>query len=175
MENSSFEAFKLCYIDGHQAYFTTWPLDRQWGDDWDDAPYEHNAGEPYAPGVNYYANGTAALQAHEWNADGTPKYQLLRVLFEASPEGANFVRPCDNVCNSPYSVQAINSQGIPWLTARAWNQSIKDYDNVGVLKAGASYPQFFEFIKKHGGIVYHPDTGLKPYPDPRPGLKLVTR
>ena len=29
------------------AYFTPVSLDEQWGDDWDDAPYEHNAGIPY--------------------------------------------------------------------------------------------------------------------------------
>lgn len=28
----------LCYVDGNCAYFTTQPLDQQWGDDWNDAP-----------------------------------------------------------------------------------------------------------------------------------------
>ena len=27
-------------------YFTS-DLENQWGDDWDDSPYEHNAGPPY--------------------------------------------------------------------------------------------------------------------------------
>lgn len=36
----------LCYVDGSFAYFTD-NLEDAWGDDWDDAPYEHNAGEPY--------------------------------------------------------------------------------------------------------------------------------
>lgn len=44
-------SYKLCYIsshlDYHEAYFTKLPLSEQWGDDWDDAPYEHNAGMPY--------------------------------------------------------------------------------------------------------------------------------
>lgn len=35
--------FKLCYVDDGFAYFTTKPLTEQWGDDWNDAPYEHNA------------------------------------------------------------------------------------------------------------------------------------
>ena len=39
--------FKLCYIDGDFAYFTKLPLREQWGDDWDDAHYEGNAGTPY--------------------------------------------------------------------------------------------------------------------------------
>lgn len=27
-------------------YFTS-DIENQWGDDWDDRPYEHNAGKPY--------------------------------------------------------------------------------------------------------------------------------
>ena len=38
----------LCYIDQMgRAYFTTQALSKQWGDDWNDAPYEHNAETPY--------------------------------------------------------------------------------------------------------------------------------
>ena len=38
------------YIPGEHelyAYFTPIELSKQWGDDFDDAPYEYNAGEPY--------------------------------------------------------------------------------------------------------------------------------
>ena len=41
---------RLCYIDGGDAYFTERPLTgegKEWGDDWNDAPYEYNAGTPY--------------------------------------------------------------------------------------------------------------------------------
>ena len=38
------EEFKLCYIENDNAYFTTNDLMKQWGDDWNDALYEHNAG-----------------------------------------------------------------------------------------------------------------------------------
>lgn len=37
----------LCYVAGNVAYFTKLPLSEQWGDDWNDAPYEYNAGPPY--------------------------------------------------------------------------------------------------------------------------------
>ena len=40
------------YIPGEQtlsAYFTPLAMEDQWGDDWDDAPYEHNAGSPCDP------------------------------------------------------------------------------------------------------------------------------
>jgi hypothetical protein len=45
----------LCYVEKCWAFFTRAPLSAQWGDDWDDAPYEHNAGWPYE---EYTSNGT---------------------------------------------------------------------------------------------------------------------
>ena len=47
--------YKLCYVDSDEyfdapmtLYFTELEdVTEQWGDDWDDAPYEHNAGTPY--------------------------------------------------------------------------------------------------------------------------------
>lgn len=38
---------KLCYIEGQCAYFTSFPLSKVYGDDWNDSPYELNAGPPY--------------------------------------------------------------------------------------------------------------------------------
>lgn len=49
------QTFKLCYVHHNILYFTD-SFEKQWGDDWDDAPYEHNAGEPY-----------------EWEDDWTPE------------------------------------------------------------------------------------------------------
>jgi len=48
----------LCYVKDQWAYFTHKPLSEQWGDDWDDAPYEHNAGSPYGATVRvaFYAD-----------------------------------------------------------------------------------------------------------------------
>lgn len=37
----------LCYVEGNFAYFTSKPLEETSGDDWDDAPYEHNAEPPF--------------------------------------------------------------------------------------------------------------------------------
>ena len=39
---------QLCLVKLPWAWFTTCQLDRQWGDDWNDAPYDCNAGYPYA-------------------------------------------------------------------------------------------------------------------------------
>lgn len=38
---------KLCYVDDCFLYFTSRNLEEVWGDDWDDAPYQCNAGPPY--------------------------------------------------------------------------------------------------------------------------------
>ena len=41
-----YEEYKLCYVDGNKAWFTN-NFEKQWGDDWNDRPYEYNAGLPY--------------------------------------------------------------------------------------------------------------------------------
>ena len=38
--------YKLCYVEGNKAWFTN-NFEKQWGDDWNDSPYECNAGYPY--------------------------------------------------------------------------------------------------------------------------------
>jgi hypothetical protein len=81
----------LCYVRNNAAVFTTQPIDKQWGDDWDDAPYEHNAGWPYGP------------------AEGEP-WELITVYFDA-----DLVTPDYNCFNSGYSVQSINGRAVAWL------------------------------------------------------------
>ena len=88
---------KLCYIEDNWAYFTKLPLDEQWGDDWDDAPYEHNAGEPY----------------EHLGAD------IMKLAWEGDLD-----TPCGNYNNSPYSVQRINKGAVPWLVSSPWNKNI---------------------------------------------------
>jgi hypothetical protein len=84
--------FKLCYVDDCWAYFTTQELSKQIGDDWDDAPYEHNAGSPYEP----YRDGET--------------WQILKVAFDGA-----FTLPCDGYTNTPWSVTQINDGIVPWL------------------------------------------------------------
>jgi hypothetical protein len=55
MKEEEIEKLRLCYIDQDEtpsalAFFTS-DFEGQWGDDWNDSPYESNAGAPYpAPG-----------------------------------------------------------------------------------------------------------------------------
>jgi hypothetical protein len=86
-------SMKLCYCDGPWAYFTNQPLDKQWGDDWNDAPYEHNAGRPY-------------------NSGG-------EIITKVAWDGP-FELPGGGMCNSPYSVERINAGAVPWLVTSQW-------------------------------------------------------
>lgn len=80
----------LCFVKGCWAYFTPKKLSEEWGDDWNDAPYEHNAGEPYGEGV-------------------------VKVAFDADLE-----QPRDRFLNSPFSVEQINAGEVAWLRSPSW-------------------------------------------------------
>lgn len=81
----------LCYIDGNRAFFVDVPLSKVWGDDWDDAPYEHNAGQP---------SNTEAFDVYFDGPYETP----------ADIAGGN----------SRYSVERINRGDIAWLSPSRW-------------------------------------------------------
>lgn len=90
--------YRLCYVEGGWAYFTCLPLNEQWGDDWDDAPYEHNAGTPY--------NRETA--------------QIVKLAWEGP-----FDTPDAGVSNSPWSVQDINGGRVPWLKPTKWSPAAR--------------------------------------------------
>lgn len=79
----------LCYVNPPWAYFTYKTLKEQTGDDWNDAPYSCNAGEPYGD--------TIVKVAYE-----TPCYET----------------PEDLAYNSPYSVDMINAGACAWFIDR---------------------------------------------------------
>jgi len=123
----------LCYVDEPWAYFTTKELSKQWGDDWNDAPYEHNAGSPY-----------------EWRegrlVDEEPEsfYEVFRVAYDG-----NLAPPCYNCCNSPYSVEQINAGATAWLRT--------DYGTpIIVIPAGTIFPEFVRLVYEAKGHVYVP-------------------
>jgi hypothetical protein len=134
---------KLCYIDGNQAYFTNQELEKQWGDDWDDAPYEHNAGEPYPPPRPDLPD-RMEMWPNSWNPDGTPKWEVIKIMFDG-----DFLQPKDYHPNSPYSVEKLNTGIFPWL---------RTSDEKAFIRAGATIKEFTEFVKTHGGEVYFPIT-----------------
>ena len=127
---------KLCYVSGSWAYFTTQELKDQWGDDWNDAPYEHNAGSPY-----HYSD-------HD-KKEGREPWEIVRVAWDGP-----FEAPCSEVLNSPFSVEQINKGAVPWLVRSRWNT---DLPYVAIL-AGETLPQFKDKIKMLGGKVYEDST-----------------
>lgn len=76
---------KLCYCANNIMYFTS-DMASQWGDDWDDRPYEHNA---------------------------DPPYEDDKIIKKIKFKGC-FMVPCSFGLNSTYSVQDINNHVIPW-------------------------------------------------------------
>ncbi len=115
----------LCFVRRPWAYFTTLPLDKQWGDDWNDAPYEHNAGAPYL-----------------YNGNGEP-YEVIQVAFDAPLE-----TPADGYLNSPCSVEMINAGTVAWLyTDYYTNPPTK-------IMAGTPLSEFHRLIAAVGGTVY---------------------
>lgn len=123
----------LCYVDPPFAYFTTQPLDQQWGDDWDDAPYEHNAGDPYP-----------YLPDHD--KDEEP-WQIKKVAYTADLQ-----TPAEysGGFNSRFSVEQINKGRMPWLVTPSW------LDTQVFIPAGIDLEEFYHLVNKAGGTVYTP-------------------
>lgn len=120
------EDYKLCYAERDRVYFTTQELSKQWGDDWNDAPYEHNAGAPYT-----------------WR-EGEPLHDVVYVTHSASLD-----LPNDGYCNSPYSVEDIN------VGACAWLRNLYTEPKV-IIHAGTTLPEFIEKIRSMGAEVLVP-------------------
>ena len=91
--------YKLCLVLDKTAYFTNIPIEDQTGDDWNDAPYEYNAGEPYP----------------------NDKNQIIKLMFE---DGFFVKYPCDGYYS--VSVDDINKKTIPWITIRMYDKNVKD-------------------------------------------------
>ncbi len=119
--------FKLCFISGQFAYFTPKPLEgkrRQWGDDWDDSPYEYNAGKPYD--IQY----------------------ITKVAFDfrGKAEGFDYNFPL----GKKVSVQYINQKGCPWIDFPT--QKGKHHKNA--IWAGDSLNKFIRKVKEMDGEIY---------------------
>ena len=117
----------LCYIECPWAFFTTQPLEKQWGDDWDDTPYEHNAGSPYRP-----------REGESW--------EIIKIAWEGP-----FITPDDGVINSRYSVQTINRGDIAWLRPVAWSK-----EPSRPILAGTTLREFTDYMISVGGMIYFP-------------------
>jgi hypothetical protein len=116
--------FRLCYVDDNVMYFTD-NFKGIYGDDWDDAPYEHNAEPPYEWNDN---------ESDEWNVEHHHGH-IRKIAFE---HHWYIRRPCDGHLNSPYSVEDINKGAIAWLYS----------DEAGGLMAGSTMAEAIEWCRK---------------------------
>lgn len=105
--------YKLCYIDGQKAYFTS-NLEKQWGDDWNDRPYEDNAGEPYED----YIDGDKCIDI-----------ALSSLYFETGDWTER--KPCDI---GRFSVEEINMGAVAWLSTGSFciqaGTTMKDFIDI---------------------------------------------
>lgn len=96
LEGSDYDNYKLCYVEDdtwgtYKLWFSKNDLTLVWGDDWNDAPYEHNAGAPYREGNHY-----------------------VKIIIEVDND---FLKtPRYGYHNSPFTIEDINNRKqIPWL------------------------------------------------------------
>ena len=125
------------YIEGKQeyyAYFTSVPLNKQWGDDWDDAPYEYNAEIPYD-------------DVYDENDERT-EIEIVRVPFYIPYDGGWSIRfPKDwGGDNSPFCVRDINADAVAWIFCHGGHRK-SNTDSVAI-HAGCSPSEFVEKINK---------------------------
>lgn len=112
------------------AYFTTIPLEKQWGDDWNDAPYEHNAGIPYDDIVyGRDENGKVFVESRE-------DFPIYKVYF--TPKN-DVTMPMDYSYggNSPFSVDMINKGAVAWL-----------FNGERGIQGGTTLPEFLKIIEE---------------------------
>ncbi len=136
------------FVRGKQefyAYFTPMFLDEQWGDDWDDAPYEHNAGVPYddiileSKPLEKFGNLSVVTKKKE--------YEIIRVPFYIPSGGWDVMLPKDwGGLNSPFCVRDINAGAVAWIFARG--PEGKSSGGAISILAGCSPEEFAEKIGK---------------------------
>lgn len=126
------------YIKGKQeyyAYFTPESLAEQWGDDWDDAPYDCNAEPPY--------------DSHYKEKDENGKwveYNIMLVPFMLNFDGWRVVMPKDYGYNSPFSVRDINAGAVAWVYYKGKNG--KSCGGSVTIQAGAGPYEFMNKVER---------------------------
>lgn len=125
------------YEEGKQeyyAYFTPVSLADQWGDDWDDYPYNHNAEPPYDSSYK------------EKDEHGNWKeYEIIRVPFYVPGSCVYFAKDW-GYGNCPFSVKDINAGAVAWLYYTGPED--KSCRGSVVVKAGDNPFEFVEKIEK---------------------------
>lgn len=125
--------YKLCYVDGQKAWFTD-NFEKQWGDDWNDKPYECNAEEPYD---HWYEEIPHNPPVYEKKYK-EHKIELKTLYFETHDWAEQ--KPCDM---GRFSVEDINKGTVAWVHTDKFN-----------ILAGTEMEEFIKIIKENGGKIY---------------------
>lgn len=136
--------YKLCYIEYSHIYFTdAQDIEHVYGDDWDDAPYEHNAGEPYA-----WNDGKM------FNDMPMPSYDIIYFIYSSS----SFLTPAELAdSNSRYSVEDITYRKlIPWLTPKSYPRTYQGERGVALWGGDAFRDVVRELLKMPDTNIYFP-------------------
>lgn len=169
----------LCYIEEPFAYFTTLSLEEQWGDDWNDAPTEHNSGPPYVPHESQFSEGIywevyriayeapyLALPYHRAPEDLPPLEDTRRIDSGTAPgcarEGLPDPRhPYFEPDPTHFSVREINAGVTPWLWG--WSPLVEEEDKELCIWAGEGFEEFSRKVALASGEVLVPYDTERPY------------
>lgn len=130
------------YITGEQelyAYFTPIELSKQWGDDWNDAPYEYNADIPYDDIITetYEKDGIKIAKKREY-------YDIIVIPFVVKSFYYKLPQDYSYGGNSPFSVDMINSGAVAWI----YDQADGKMDNMTSIQAGCTIYEFIQKLKR---------------------------
>lgn len=125
--------YKLCYVDGQKAWFTD-NFEEQWGDDWNDKPYECNAGEPYNSWSELIEDNEDMFKRKYKHH----QIKLKTLYFETNDWSEQ--KPCDM---GRFSVEDINKGTVAWVHTDKFN-----------ILAGTEMEEFIKIIKENGGKIY---------------------
>lgn len=130
------------YISGeheYYAYFTPIELDKQWGDDWNDAPYEYNAEIPYDDVI---------LETKECDglkiATKIDHYDIIQIPFAVKSYNWKLPRDYSYGGNSPFSVDMINSGAVAWI----YDSADGKMEHMTSIQAGCTIYEFIQKLKR---------------------------
>lgn len=133
-----YKDYKLCFVDRFTdglAWFSDCEPIQVWGDDFNDAPYEHNCGQPY----------------YDFTDESGVKHEVDFALLHFA---SNYETPAQHANgNSRYSVEMINHKFVAWLSADSYSEDITKYPPVF---AGTTVQEFCDTILETGGMIYVP-------------------
>lgn len=104
------------------------------GDDWNDRPYECNAGEPYDSWSELIEDNEDIFK-RKYKHHSIKHKILYFEVYDWTDQ-----RPCDK---GEYSVEDINKQAVAWVHTNEFN-----------ILAGTTYENFIDIIEKHRGKIY---------------------